>query len=98
MATAADSERQAILAREVHGIDHVRCPRGAHDERWPLVDHGVVDLAGFVVAVVLRTYQLASEARRELLHSCFFEGFTQAVVSMVHHNLYSFPGFSDDAL
>src|SRR4051812_136549 len=91
MATAANGQRQAILASEVHGIDHVGRPGRAHDERWPLVDHPVVDLAGFVVAVIVRAYQLTPEARRELLHGCFFEGFTQAAVSVVHHSLYSFP-------
>src|SRR5215203_7270300 len=95
MATAANGQRQAILACEVHGIYHVGCASRAHDERWPLVDHAVVDLAGFVVAVVIRTYQLAPEARRELLDSRFFEGLAQdhlrVVVLTVHHNLYSFP-------
>src|SRR5215218_69272 len=97
MATAADSQWQAILACEVDGIDHVGCASWAHDERWPLVDHPVIDLAGFVVGVVLQTYQLAPEAHRELLHGRFFEGpargHVRVVVLAVHHNLYSYAGF-----
>ena len=49
MATAANGQRQAILAPEVHSIDHVGCAGRTHNERWPLVDHPIVDLAGFVV-------------------------------------------------
>jgi hypothetical protein len=63
---AADGQRQAILAREVYGVDHVGRAGRAHDNRRPLIDHAVVDLASFVIAGVLRAYQLAPEAHREL--------------------------------
>src|SRR5919107_210735 len=98
---AADGQRQAILAREVYGIDHVGRAGRAHDERWPLIDHAVVDLASFVVAIVLRAYKLAPEARRELLDGRFLEGSARGhlrvVVLTVHHSMYSFSRLSQRA-
>jgi hypothetical protein len=58
---AADGERQVVLARESDGPGHVLGPGAARDQRRPLVDHRVVDLAGLVVVGVLRADQPALE-------------------------------------
>ena len=50
---AADREQQVVLAREPDGPGHVGGAGAARDQRRPLVDHRVVDLAGLVVVGVL---------------------------------------------
>src|SRR5215210_9376925 len=77
VASAAHRHHQFILAGEVHCGGDICNAGAASDQRRSAVYHRVEDGAGCIVAVVLWAYQLAAEGSRELLHSCFFEGFAQ---------------------
>jgi hypothetical protein len=52
VAAAANGDRKLVLAREAHGLDHVRRSGDAHHERRPAVDHAVPDAPCLVVALV----------------------------------------------
>ncbi len=56
-----DREIEPVVARVVHGRDHVCCVPAARDQRGPLVDHRVVELARLVVGRMLRRQQLVVE-------------------------------------
>ena len=77
VASAAHRHHQFILAGEVHRGGDICNAGTAGDQSRSAVYHGVEDGAGCIVAVILRSYQLAAEGGRELLHGCFFEGFAQ---------------------
>jgi hypothetical protein len=62
VAAAADRELEAALAPEAHCCDDVVDVRDACDQRGPLVDHGVVELARLVVAGVVRPDEGASQS------------------------------------
>ena len=64
---AADGDEEAVLAGEVDGGDHVGDVRAAGDQRGLAVDHRVVDLAGGVVARVVRADKGTPEARTQRL-------------------------------
>ena len=66
VAAPADGQVELVLAREVHGRDHVVGRRAAHDDARPPVDHRVEDLARLVVARVARRDHLAADALAEL--------------------------------
>jgi len=68
---AADGEEQAVLAGEVDRDDHVGNVGAACDQGRASVDHGVVDLAGFVIVRITGLDELPSQARLELLYGCF---------------------------
>ena len=65
VATAAHGQVELVLARVVHGRDHVVGGRAAHDDARPPVDHRVEDLARLVVACVARRDHLAADALAE---------------------------------
>ena len=65
VAAAAHGQVELVLAREVHGRDHVVGGRAAHDDARPPVDHRVEDLARLVVACVARRDHLAADALAE---------------------------------
>ena len=68
VAAAADGDGKLAVAAEVHGSDHVGGIRAARDQQWPLVDHPVVELAGFLVVGVVATDQGATESFAKLSH------------------------------
>jgi hypothetical protein len=57
MATAAHRHQQTVDAGEVDRIDHVGDASAAGDECRPLVDIGIPDLAGLIVARIAGTKQ-----------------------------------------
>src|SRR5262249_40849800 len=59
MATAAHRHQQTVGVGKVDRVDHVRDASATGDERRPLVDIGIPDLAGLVVARIAGTEQLA---------------------------------------
>ncbi len=65
VAAAADRREHPLLAAESHSCLDVLHVRAVRDQARPLVDHAVVDLAGLVVARVVRLDQLASQALPE---------------------------------
>jgi hypothetical protein len=86
VAAAADGERQPVVAGEADGLRDVVGAGAAGDQRRTLVDHRVVDLAGVVVARVVRSDQGASEspelAARRLAggHQCAHASSSESVV------------------
>ncbi len=62
---ALDGEQHLLLACEVHGGDDVGDISHARDEARLLVDHRVVDLAGFLVTGVGRLDQFAAQTGLE---------------------------------
>jgi hypothetical protein len=61
VATAADGQRQAAVAREADGLRDVLSRGAARDHRRPLVDHRIVDAARLVVVGVVGSDQAALE-------------------------------------
>src|SRR3954447_10910730 len=66
--TPAYGQCELVLAREADSADHVGHTDTAREQRGSFVDHGVVDLAGIVVAYVARLDQLAAQSRCEILN------------------------------
>src|ERR671914_605396 len=66
VATAAHRQGQVAVAGERDHLRYVVRSGTAGDQGRPLVDHRVVDLAGVLVAGVLRPNQLAGESAAEL--------------------------------
>src|SRR5690606_23963272 len=65
VAAAADGDELAAVAAEAHRCDNVGYIRAPGNQRRPLVDHAVVELARLVITGVGRLDQLASESRGE---------------------------------
>ena len=61
VAAAAHRQQQLLVAGEIDGRNHVAHVRTAHDERRPLVDHTVVDLARFLIIGFARRDKLAAQ-------------------------------------
>ena len=59
VAAALDREQQLALAREVHGVAHVRDAGRLHDERGPACRSSVQHAARLVVAGIAREQQRA---------------------------------------
>src|SRR5215831_11335316 len=55
MAATPHRHQQLVGTGEIDGIDHVGDASAASNERWPLVDIGIPDLAGLVVARIAGT-------------------------------------------
>ena len=64
--TATDGKRQVVVTGESNGLDHFVRARAASDQRGPLVDHGVEDLARLAVFGVLRSDQRSLESAQLL--------------------------------
>ena len=58
---AADGRQLTVFASEIDSVHDVGHARAAGDEPGPFIDAGIPDLAGVVVAGVLRFEQLATE-------------------------------------
>jgi hypothetical protein len=61
VAAATNGGREIVFAGKVDGSDYVGDTGAPEDEKGVLVDHGVVDLAGVVVARIGRQNQLSAE-------------------------------------
>ena len=61
MTAASDCGEQAVVPREVDRRDDVGNPRAASDERGVLIDAGIPNLTGLVVAAVGWLQQLTGE-------------------------------------
>src|SRR5262249_17306482 len=68
VAAATDRQEQVVLPREIHRVDHVGDTGAADDQGRAPVDHGVVDLAGRVVAGVAGPDHRAAQPRCECGH------------------------------
>ena len=62
MATAADGHEQVVITGEADGLGDIVSARAPRNQRRPLVDHRVVDLACLVVVGVFGPDQPALEA------------------------------------
>jgi hypothetical protein len=67
----ADGQEHLILASKVHAADDVGHIGAAHYHTRALVDHAVVDLAGFIVVWITGLDERPSQARLELLYGRF---------------------------
>ncbi len=67
VAAPAHGERESVLAGEVDGAHHVGHVHAAGNQRGPLVDHAVVDLARRLVARVAGLNELAAQLRLQLI-------------------------------
>ena len=68
VAAAAYGGEKIILPAKPHGGDHIGDIGTASDQKRPLVDHGVVQLAGLLVALVASLDQLAAQARLKFFY------------------------------
>jgi hypothetical protein len=68
MAATAHRHQQTVGAGEVDGVDHIGDASAAGNERRPLVDIGIPDLAGLIVAGVAGTEEWATQAGLESLY------------------------------
>src|SRR5262245_7038510 len=59
---AADGDKQIVISGEIYAADYVCDVRASRDQPRFLMDHRVVDLAGFIVVGVAWLDQSASEA------------------------------------
>src|SRR6266545_6056622 len=80
----ADGQVDPAFASEVHRGDDVAGVHRAHHDRRPLVDHGVVDLAGLLVHLVVRgddvpAYPLAKLVDGRLGHGTPLPSWTDGV-------------------
>src|ERR1700730_9966391 len=61
VSAASDGEKQIMFSREIYRLDYICCIRAAGDQTRPFVYHSVVHLAGFIISLISRLYQSASE-------------------------------------
>jgi hypothetical protein len=54
VATAANGDEQVVLATETDSRDHIRYIRTTCDQAGVAVNHGIVDLASGVIALIVR--------------------------------------------
>jgi hypothetical protein len=69
MATAADGQQEASIAREVHRLHDVRHARAAHNHGGMAVDQAVLNSPRVFVCGVTGFQRLASKATAELLET-----------------------------
>src|SRR5215211_6245808 len=69
----AYGQEHLIVAGEVHAADDVGHIGAAHYHTRALVDHGVVDLASFIVTWITGLDELSTQARLELLYGRFID-------------------------
>ena len=98
VAAAADGGEKIILPAKSHGGDHIGDIGTASDEKRPLVDHGVVQLAGLLVMLVTSLDQFAAQARFEFSYDCIVQHdfllFNSGIESRGHHACFcSHPSF-----
>jgi hypothetical protein len=67
----AYGQEHLVVAGEVHATDDVGHVGAARYHARTLVDHGVVDLAGFLIVRITGLDELPSQARLELLYGRF---------------------------
>jgi hypothetical protein len=63
MASSTNRDKHIVLASEVdrcHDIAHIRATR---NHARTTLNHGIVNLAGFIVTFITRLYQLATQVR-----------------------------------
>jgi hypothetical protein len=65
VAAAANGDRQLVFTAEIHGRDHVGCVDAARDQERPLVDHGVIEFPGVVVARIAPPDQRSAKTLAE---------------------------------
>jgi len=66
--TPADGYQQVVGAGKMDGLDHVGHASTADNQGGPFVNHGIPDSTGFLVALIARTEQWATQAGLESLH------------------------------
>ncbi|HZU24769.1 MAG TPA: hypothetical protein VFA04_04560 [Bryobacteraceae bacterium] len=65
MAAAAYGHRHAFFTRKVDAVNHISDVGAFHDQRWPAVDHGVIDTASRVVPLVAGPNHGSAQLRNE---------------------------------
>jgi hypothetical protein len=73
MPAASHGQRQLVLARKVDRGNHIGDIFASGDQRGVLVDHGIVDEAGLLVASIAGAKQRAAQARCQLLDRRFLQ-------------------------
>jgi hypothetical protein len=58
---APNRNEHSMLTAEIDRSNHVRNVGTAHDQTWPTVDHAIIYLSCFIVALFARLDELASE-------------------------------------
>ena len=61
--TAADCEQHLIHTREIHATNYIGNIHTPRDQSRALVDHRIVNFAGFVVIRILRRNEFATKLR-----------------------------------
>jgi len=69
----AYGQEHLVLAGEVHAADDVSHVGAARYHARALVDHAVVDLAGFIVVWITGLVELSTQSPLELIHGRFIE-------------------------
>jgi hypothetical protein len=69
----AYGQEHLVLAGEVHAADDVGHIGAARYHAWALVDHGVVDLASFIVVWITGLEELSTQGPLELLYGRFID-------------------------
>src|SRR5882724_12497305 len=69
MSTAADRDKQIVLSRKVYAVNDVSHIGRTGNEPRLFVDHPVVHLPGFIVILVARFDQSATQVRFEIGNS-----------------------------
>ncbi len=90
VAAAFHGKQQAVVPGEADGTADVRRAGRLHDERRVLVEGGIQQLAGVVVARTAREQQFALQAVAEFLHGRFRERYLRPVTGYridVRHDL-----------
>jgi hypothetical protein len=57
-----------VGAGKIDGMDHVGHASTADNQGWPFDNHGIPDGTGFIVAIIARTEQWATQAGLKSLH------------------------------
>jgi hypothetical protein len=73
MATAPHGHQKIVIAGKRNRGDDIGHPGAAGDERGPLVDHAIPDLARLLISVIVGEEQLATQVSLQLLHRSFPE-------------------------
>ena len=70
VAAASDGSEQMTLATEFHCGHHIGYIGAPRDQQRPLVDHAVIDFAGFPVSGIVAPDQLSAQLGFELINLC----------------------------
>jgi hypothetical protein len=73
VATAPNCDGELAITAETHAGDNVGGVDAARDDPWPLVDHGIVELACLAIVGIIRLDERAAQTTPELRNRCLVE-------------------------